>query len=162
MKNTLIIAIILVSNALFAQDYRLFIDINTYRQANGLNKIVFDENSHIAIKEAVNNNNTPRYIESDTTYWGSDEPSDSTNFVLFLKANNINTNDFIIFIQNYYKTTLKIIKKSDVEKYILYYVVFDIDRNEGMKKDVLDDGITRGSIHVIINNNFVSYGYQFN
>lgn len=164
MKNLIIIVVILVTNAVFGQDYSLLIDINKYRQANGFNSLAFDENTYNTCKKETQAKCFKNGRIDKFKFWVKHNgvPKDSVSFNRFLKHNNVNVKEFNRFLVNYYNIKYKITKESDVTKYILLYVVYDIDRKAKLKKQILTPNITRASVNVIVDKTGVCYGFNLN
>lgn len=164
MKNLITIVSFLVTTAVFGQDFSLLININKYRQSNGLNAISFDENTYSNCKKETKAKCFRNYKTDKLKFWERSNgiPKDSVDFVKFLKHNHIKVKDFDRFLVNYFNTKLKITKESDIDKFILIYVVYDIDRKEKLKKQILNPAITRGSVNVIVDKTGVCYGFNVN
>lgn len=164
MKNLITIIVILISGVIFGQDYNLLIDINKYRQANGLSVLVFDENTHENSRKETRIKSHRCFRSERFKFWKRHNglPKDSTDFFRFLKNNHVKVASYNTFINDYFDTELKITKESDVEKYILLYVIYDINRKEKLKRQVLNTLITKGSVNIIINKYGICYGFKFN
>lgn len=143
----LLLPILFLTSIVFGQDSELFGYVNTYRKANGVNTLRWDNDLYFAAKA-----NTNKMLEGDTLlHSGNDIYECIIKEYTLVPTNDIKIG-FETFLMRYfnmaYVDPASTKDTTDVIKYMLLYVVYSWHCSPAHRAIMLSDDATIGSVNI--------------